>query len=380
MKILYFAPIYFDDMKQRPQQLAQCLAKKHQVCYIEPTVSWIRWFFKRGKTYRHVEKRISRTLTVIRLSGRFTFHKSAEILDLFGCNNWSEYWQIKKRIEQCDLIWVGYPGWYTLLRHFKGKPVVYDKMDEEDLLAKSWLLKLTLRRGKKKLVQMSDLIFASCTKFYEELKGHKPVCLVPNALPENFIQQPLANMQDTGTDGKKYAGKKHADMLVFGYVGTIGRWFDFEIVKYILNFNKNYRIILVGRNAMPVFKHKRVIYLGMVPHERLPALIRSFDVCLFNFKQDHILDTVNPVKLYEYLAMQKPVLAVRSKETEKLEKYMMIYQNMNEIARFLETGIRQPFSSEKEYIDFISNNTWLNRTEIIERELDRLRPERNRQK
>ncbi len=43
MRILYFAPLYYDDMKQRPQQIAECLSARHEVFYVEPTISLIRW-------------------------------------------------------------------------------------------------------------------------------------------------------------------------------------------------------------------------------------------------------------------------------------------------------------------------------------------------
>ena len=117
MKILYFAPIYFDDLKQRPQQIAIQLAKKHEVIYVEPTISWIRYYLKGGRDYRG-DRRQEQNLTIIRLDGRHTFHKSIEILDLFGWNNISECHQIRKYADDSDLLWVGYTGWYTVVRHF----------------------------------------------------------------------------------------------------------------------------------------------------------------------------------------------------------------------------------------------------------------------
>ena len=46
MKILYFAPIYYSDMKQRPQQIAEFLSKDHQIYYIEPTILNNRTYHK----------------------------------------------------------------------------------------------------------------------------------------------------------------------------------------------------------------------------------------------------------------------------------------------------------------------------------------------
>lgn len=37
MRIVYFAPIAYAELKQRSQYIAEYLAKEHQVVYVEPT-------------------------------------------------------------------------------------------------------------------------------------------------------------------------------------------------------------------------------------------------------------------------------------------------------------------------------------------------------
>lgn len=362
MKILYFAPVYYDDMKQRPQQLAECLAKNHEVYYVEPTISLMRWLIKKGRSFQGGRERICRHLICIRLNGMFTLHKSIEILDFFGVNNTSEYRQIRKLAEYCDVIWIGYSGWYTLVRHIKGKTVVFDRMDEEELLVSSRLLKLTLRRNKKKLLRSADLVFVTCMKFYEELKNQNNVYHVPNAASQDFIS--------IGKERSSEWKDEKEERIIFGYIGTIGEWFDFDVIRYILNLSRKHYVVLAGRNMQPVFQHKRVLYLGIRPHEELTAIVRRFDVCLYNFKKNALLDTINPVKIYEYLAARKPVLAVCSRETRMFEKYAMLYNETAEIKRLLADGFRLPFESEEEYMEFASKNTWAARTAGIEAVLD----------
>ena len=361
MRILYFAPLYYDDMKLRPQQIAECLARKHEVYYIEPTVSLIRWMIKKGRSFKGDVRKISRNLICIRLNGLLTFHKSIELCDVLGINNLSEYMQIKKLADTCDLIWTGYSGWYTLVRHLKGRPVVFDWMDQEDLLVSSWLLKQTLIRNKKKLLQTARAVFVTCSRFYEEAGKINQAYLVPNALSRNF----LSAANSASFDRRKTKPR------IFGYVGTIGEWFDFEVVRYILRLHPDHKVVLAGKNRQPLFRHERVIYLGIRPHEQLPDLIRSFDICLYNFKRGRLLHTINPVKIYEYLAAQRPVLAVSCEETRIFKEYVMLYENLDDIRRHLK-NCRPPFSSRKEYLRFIEQNTWENRTAKIERVLQKI--------
>ena len=59
MNILYFAPIPFEEIKQRPQCLAEELSKDNAVYYVEPTVSLMRCLIKREGKWQKEEKIIN---------------------------------------------------------------------------------------------------------------------------------------------------------------------------------------------------------------------------------------------------------------------------------------------------------------------------------
>lgn len=360
MKILYFAPIYYSDMKQRPQQIAELLSREHQIYYIEPTISAVRQLIKGGEKSclgEHIV--INSNLTVIRLNGMFTFHKSIEILDLFGINNLWELIQIRKLIQNCDVIWVGYSGWYTLIRHIKNKPVVFDKMDEEDMLVSSKLLKMTLQRNKKKMVELSHTIIVTCQKFYDELSATgKPVFLIPNAVSDSF-------MEKVSKESSIVQPQKIDSVKKIGYIGTISEWFDMEVVDELLSINDKCEIVLVGRNYLPKNENPRVIYVGVKDNSELPEIIMTFDICLYNFKKSELLDTINPVKIYEYLSANKPVLAIRSAETMQLQEYLMLYDDKEDIRKYMMQDIRKPFANESERKRFVEKNSWRIRIEVI---------------
>lgn len=356
MKILYFAPIYYDDMKQRPQQVAQCLSKNHDVYYIEPTVSSLRWLLKGGRTFLGRKKRAGKRLWVIRLNGILTCHKSMEIFDLCGINNWTELFQLSRLIAACDVVWVGYAGWYTLVRHIKNKCIVFDKMDEEYLLASSVFQKMTLKRGAQKLTELADILFVTSRLFYEQLKPKKEhVYWIPNAVSSQFASVPVS-----------YAPV--ADVKRFGYIGTIGEWFDTAVIEKLLELDPQYEIFLAGRNYLKPMADKRVHDLGVRKNSELAAVIQSFDICLYNFKQTSLLDTVNPVKIYEYLSLNKPVLAVKSKETSQLQQYLTLYSSVDELAAQIPKA-KRPFSSPAQHRRFLEENCWESRVRAMEQVL-----------
>lgn len=365
MKILYFAPVYYSEMKQRPQQIADLLAKKHQIYYIEPTISAVRQLLKGGeRSCLGEQTAIHRNLKVIRLNGIFTFHKSVEILDLFGINNIWEFLQLRNMIQGCDVVWVGYSGWYTLVRHIRHKPVIFDKMDEEDMLVSNKLLKKTLYRNKQKMLELASIIIVTCKKFYTDLRTvGKPVYWIPNAVSDHFID----NVRDQNP-----AEEKTDSVKTIGYIGTISEWFDMEIVEELLAIDPEYEIVLVGKNYLPENENPRVTYLGVKDNMELPDILKGFDVCLFNFKKSGWLDTINPVKIYEYLAANKPVLAVKSAETLPFKNYLMLYEDKSEVRNYMKQTIKKPFANEREREQFLKKNSWQTRVREINKILNGL--------
>jgi teichuronic acid biosynthesis glycosyltransferase TuaH len=54
---------------------------------------------------------------------------------------------------------------------------------------------------------------------------------------------------------------------------------------------------------------KNVYFLGRIPYEEMPAVIKAFDVALIPFKKDEVSSTIFPLKLFEYLGAGKAVVS-----------------------------------------------------------------------
>jgi hypothetical protein len=58
--------------------------------------------------------------------------------------------------------------------------------------------------------------------------------------------------------------------------------------------------------------------LGLKPHSDLPAYLAHFDVCIIPFEASELIQATSPLKVFEYLAMGKPVVATLMRELEGL--------------------------------------------------------------
>lgn len=352
MKILYFAPIPFDSLRQRPQFLAEQLAKQHDVYYVEPTISVLKSGLRGNSVCQSRRYDAAPRLHVVRLNGFFTAYRSLEIFDLLRLNAVSERLQLRQLAADCDAVWVGYPVWYGVICHMRGKKLIYDKMDDNIWITRNGLLRRLIMRDEPELIRKADYVFVTAQRFYEEIRPVNPnTFLLPNAVSSDF---PIP--KEKPRDPQK---------RVFGYVGTIGHWFDFSAVEAILKADEKNHVILAGPVEQKGPEHPRISYLGTVPHEKIPELLQSFDVCLYPFLRNELLDTIDPVKIYEYLAMNKPVLSVRSLETEKFGELVSLYDQAENLKNSARRDFAAPFSTEKERLKFVEENCWEKRAARI---------------
>lgn len=103
-------------------------------------------------------------------------------------------------------------------------------------------------------------------------------------------------------------GKK--TLLYFGSLW--GEWFDWDKLLYVakhcdceINLIGDYQPIQKMAKTMP----KNIHFLGLKKQVELPAYLHYSDIALLPFKNCEIGKYVSPLKIFEYIAMNKPVLA-----------------------------------------------------------------------
>jgi glycosyltransferase involved in cell wall biosynthesis len=123
---------------------------------------------------------------------------------------------------------------------------------------------------------------------------------------------------------KKLAIKKTGLSQAYKYIGFIGGLFPWhgldqliEAAPHVLKNEPRARFVIVGAGLMEQrlkkmlsFRNlqRKFIFTGSVPFHMVPSYINAFDVCIVFFKKVR-KDPGDPIKLYEYLACGRPVVA-----------------------------------------------------------------------
>lgn len=100
------------------------------------------------------------------------------------------------------------------------------------------------------------------------------------------------------------------------YFGSLyGEWFDWNAIRLAALRCPRDAICLIGDPPSTIGElPANVVLMGSRRIEQLPAYLAHADVALLPFIPGKISDAVSPIKIFEYIAMQKPVVAMELPE------------------------------------------------------------------
>ena len=87
----------------------------------------------------------------------------------------------------------------------------------------------------------------------------------------------------------------------------------------------------------------------MKSREEVPQYIYEFDVCLMPFKRTEIGEGLLPLKMFEYLALGKPVVAISSEVLKQFKNVLYLADDKNAFLEEIENAIT---NSDKIKSDF----------------------------
>jgi teichuronic acid biosynthesis glycosyltransferase TuaH len=159
---------------------------------------------------------------------------------------------------------------------------------------------------------------------------------------------------------------------VIGYVGALdSNRLNHEIIRIIAEKNPQWRIVLVGPQDDEFQKSNlhqisNILFTGPRELEQLPLYVNSFDVCINPQKINRSTQGNYPLKVDEYLALGKPVVATLTKTMELFRDHVYLCTTPQEYPALREKALQEN-SMEKRSgrIAFARNHTWENSVAIL---------------
>lgn len=150
------------------------------------------------------------------------------------------------------------------------------------------------------------------------------------------------------------------------YVGVMEQWFDFPLVEQAARQLEQYDFFLIGPQNRP-FRHRlaNIHSLGPRPFSELPSYLQHAHAGIIPFNPDahpELVHSINPLKLYEYMAAGLPVVSRRWATLEALQSPAVLVDTAEEFTAALKTLPSTPHLPSRE---FAQRFTWASRADTL---------------
>ena len=360
--IICISTHYWDERWFRKQEFMSRFARDNRVLFVEPSFSMVRppeEFLAGIATNRHLRPTLERREHGVHL-----------LKPPRGLPRWSNprierltyrwYGRVIARAAEGlgfhdPILWVYRPAAAHALDLIPHAQLVFDLVDDlsayggDDNPLAGHVEELVTE-----LVRRSDLLVVTA-KTLEERYG--PQARASVQVPNGFDGELFAE----GREHEVPAGLDGIPRPILGFVGTLFPFLDFELMESLARAHGDKSMVLVGPveagaqqavdrlAALP-----NVFSLGRQPQASMPGFIGEFDVCLNPFRRSRVADSVNPLKVYEYLAAGKPVVStpMEALRREDAGRFVAFADGpaewSDEIARCLTPEVQQRSAERRE--------------------------------
>jgi glycosyltransferase involved in cell wall biosynthesis len=310
--VVFLFAVPWNSYRQRSRHLASELSRRHRVLYVEQV----------NRTNRvKLPKLVKVTAQLIVLSFPYSLHPNhRSILKTLEVNLISAMLRtILKLLEfrkpvviHCDY----YSGGYV--KRLGQVLDVYDCLDEH--AAFSWSHSTTAEM-EDDLTRRCDVVLAVSERL---VRARQPLCpntfLVPNAAElDHFSLVP--NRQ------KEIEWRILIPHPLIGFIGSLYDWVDFDLLSHLARKHPDWSIVLIGpaRTSLKALQGLPNVYLlGQISYPELPSYLQAFDVALIPFKVGPLTLSADVIKVYEYLAAGKPIVATNIPSTKRFRGVVSI--------------------------------------------------------
>lgn len=275
--------------------------------------------------------------------------------------------RVAARLPPPVVLWIYDPCAGAMSGECGERFAVYDCVDDYGSLAFYTPAERALAaRGDRESSLASRLVFATTTALYERHRALNPhTYLVPNV--GDFAH--FSPAADPSVAPKELAELQRP---VVGFAGNfMSEKVDLELLAQVAAARPDWTILLVGpaegqaRTVLDelVRAHGNVRWVGPKPYADVPGYVAAFDVGLCPNRWNDYGRSCFPLKVYEYLAAGKPVVASGNPDLAALAPDVRLARGVDEFVAGISAALGELGEPDRAHrMQIAAENTWETRT------------------
>ena len=377
--ILCFAPDPWDDIWRNRHQIMSRLARQNLVIYVEPRPYLRQVLAGLRQGLIRVSQMGSRTREVMPGLHVYSPPLWAPISGrepLASLTRWARERDLEAAMRRLGagqpILWLVRPDQADLPGRFGEKMCVYHIVDEySGYGGLTQERRQAVLQREQRLIARADVVFVTSPALLQSKGRYNPnTHLVPNAVDYEAFSRALE-------DPTLPADLEALPRPRVGYVGAVNDKVDFALLSELARRHRDWSVVVVGpwavredANAPVLRQEPNVHFLGKQDVARVPHYIKGLDICLMPYKLDEWTRSIDPLKLYEYLAAGRPVVSTAIPAAQPFGAWISIAVEGDGFISAAETALAQDSAAARVARRAeASRHSWDSRVNVISEQL-----------
>jgi glycosyltransferase involved in cell wall biosynthesis len=249
-----------------------------------------------------------------------------------------------------------------------GQKVIYEYVDHIDAqISGKDAVPALLEKKNQMFRGAADIVVTTAEELFNEAKHlakTQRVENIPNGVDFGFYAEEI--LKNKTVKNLEEFSKTYSQIV--GYFGAIAPWLWSELINEVTESMPNVGFVFIGPDyaggMSEILPRENVLMTGAVDHKEIPTYGKYFDVAIIPFRNGDIAKTTSPLKLFEYFALQKPVIVTPDmKECTKYPQFVAVAGTREEMASAITRAL-----NDKKTIDWknqihriAEKNSWVER-------------------
>lgn len=184
--------------------------------------------------------------------------------------------------------------------------------------------------------QKADTIFTVSENLLTLFEGHTNVHWIPNGVDVDHYKGRTCALQD-----------RSSYIAVIGYHGVIQSRVDLALIDTLAKRFPKYQFIIIGpvwkemQSAVDALKaYSNVQFMGALSYDAYPDYLACFDLAIIPHRIDKLTQSMNPLKMYEYLACGIPIVSTPVAGVEHFQEYIRIAKTAQDFEAHIQEALQ----------------------------------------
>ncbi|CAM3335637.1 MULTISPECIES: glycoside hydrolase family 99-like domain-containing protein [Saccharibacillus] len=244
----------------------------------------------------------------------------------------------------------------------KGYKIVYEYIDEITPQITGSIPQFVLERHDYTMRNEEITVIATSDKLFDQVKPYrdKNMEVITNGVDLSH----WAITKDKAVCPADIREIVESGKVIIGYHGALAQWIDYEVLAKLAS-DQRFSVLIIGYEHDDSLQHSGILnlenihFIGSKPYEELNRYAVFYDIAILPFLLNDITKSVSPVKIFEYMALKKPIVTYALPECLKYDSCLIAHQQdefIEQVQRSLDLRKDATYLNvlEKEALE----NTW----------------------